>query len=252
MSAERGFLLRLLGKRGVTSAEYTLVTVLRIVFKNKLALCELLSIELLLLFNYPRFCYVLLYYYLTEWTAFAVRLAIETTDTWSNRKSHEFEKSEKDDDDDDDKSIMAKQLKKMSSGLDYLRIRHTAVDEISLNSIGWTLEPTTKSDWDKRLKKARSKKRDAAKVTEDSNYERRIHDMCKLVYLGNRHLAESPGDVQVGDRVFITQGFSCCLLLRPRGPNRFMYVGRVFVGGMAKQGKDGIENDPAAREIILI
>jgi len=136
-------------------------------------------------------------------------------------------------------------LEAFTTELDYLRLRHKPEDEVSVNSL--------LSESKIRAKQKRKKR----KAEKDSSYcdeQPRAHDMCRLFLMSTGHLGESPGDVRVGDSVWVIEGSSFPFVLRRRGKH-FLVVGKADICLLRSwdAGEPSkLDGDPEAHVIVLV
>jgi hypothetical protein len=80
------------------------------------------------------------------------------------------------------------------------------------------------------------------------------HDKCLLFLMSTGHLAESPGDVRVGDSVYIIEGSVFPFVLRRRG-KQFLVVGKADIYRMRQQDAwepSKLDEDPKGHDIVLV
>ncbi|KFA52453.1 hypothetical protein S40293_08841 [Stachybotrys chartarum IBT 40293] len=139
--------------------------------------------------------------------------------------------------------------------LDYLRLRHTPDDDTSI--LGETPYPSSGRSRDNKeaLKQLEDKKKTSLKASSVFDDEPRMHDMCTLFLTSSGHLAETPGDVQVGDGVFIVDGVQHALVLRHSSSNEYILVGKARIHEIHYPDKtrpDDISDDPGAGTVVLV
>ncbi|KAH7399318.1 heterokaryon incompatibility protein-domain-containing protein [Pyrenochaeta sp. MPI-SDFR-AT-0127] len=167
---------------------------------------------------------------LSEWTAFAIELDMHR--------------------DIGDPDVHLRALQKFTWELDYLRNRHKLEDEVSIHRYRHRKPEKAAKARKKELEATRKR---AEKIPSFWDQETRIHDMCRLFLTSTGHLGESPGDVRVGDCIFILQGSTCPFIVRRKG-RRFHLVGKAYVHNMRDMtGWDPTEldQDEDAKVIVL-
>ncbi|KAE9374185.1 hypothetical protein N431DRAFT_481462 [Stipitochalara longipes BDJ] len=173
---------------------------------------------------------------LSEWTAFVTNLDMHKDQTNSPYIHHASSKERRRFFKWEQVGILCsdpntRALEAFTRELDYLRLRHELEDEISVDS--WPFESEKRSKRKRKKRKAEKKK-----AEEDSSYldeGPRAHDKCLLFLMSTGHLAESPGDVLVGDSVYIIEGSGFQFVLRHRN-KQFLVVGKADIYLMTLQG----------------
>ncbi|KAJ3456762.1 hypothetical protein MRS44_016785 [Fusarium solani] len=150
-------------------------------------------------------------------------------------------------------------LRVMTNGLNYLRVRQQAEDDVSIASSTNPWDSEGKIEKKKR-KKRKEKKKEAEKTPSTFEDDARRLDRCVLFLTSRGNLATSPGDVRVGDRICAIEGSNSEFIVRRKGRG-YQLVGRATVyryeSQKAKQQEkwnptDWTEDEPGVFEMLLV
>ncbi|SPO04164.1 uncharacterized protein DNG_06847 [Cephalotrichum gorgonifer] len=152
----------------------------------------------------------------------------------------------------------ARALKAFTSCLHYLQIRQQAEDEISVEGDRYFNPFEKESAKEKRMKKKRRDAKEKAERGPDIfDPDARRFDRCVLFITSRGYLAASPGDMCVGDSVFVVQGSNYAFVLRRQPKSmRYRLVGKASV--YQSQEKEGWnpakweDDEPGVDEIVLV
>jgi hypothetical protein len=200
---------------------------------------------------------------LSEWTAFATDLDMHEDQAnspylyhASSRDYHRKNKFHWDHAEAQCSDPNTHALEELSTQLDYLRFRHQAEDEVSIDSwpaFGRDREQVEKKKMKRRREKWKARRKEAEGDSSYYNQDSSAHDMCRLFLMSTGHLGESPGDVCVGDSIFVIQGSGFPFVLRGRG-KQFLIVGKADIHRTRDDAWDAskLDQDEEARNIVLV